>query len=646
MSYEKMLSPIRIRGLELRNRVVLPAMDTKMHTSECFVTDTLINYHAARAKGGCGLNIVEAASVNPATAPSTFLGIFDDKFIPGLKKLTDAIREAGGKSSVQMWEGGIVSKIQDPRAGALMPSDIPQMGVKAATVEEIKASVRAFGNAARICVEAGFDSLEFHGAHTYAPHCFLSPAVNRRTDEYGGSFENCMRYPLECIDAIRANMPEDMPLFIRVSVLDDYLPGGITLEMMAQFLKIAKEHGVDAVDCSRGNIFTPALDYEVPCMYIKPGYNADNCAYLRKETGLKGIAVGRINSPDVAEEIISADKADMVVIGRGQIVDPEFVNKTAEGRTEDILRCVACNQGCYNYINDPYEPHISCLQNPFVGKEALYDSLKETDNPKKIMIVGGGIGGMQAASILKKRGHDPVIYEKTDKLGGQFLLAGAISDKHEMKDASVNRGEQLIRQGVTVKLNTAVTPEMIREISPDAVIFANGAVPFTPRIPGADKMNVHGFTEVLEKKADLSGNVVIIGGGLVGLETAELIAEEYRDVTSVKVIEMLSEVGKELNTFLKNPVMGKMKRYGIELISDCRCTEIAEGTIRVEHAGAEETIPCDHVIIAAGSKPVNNAAMKMACDDLGIPYYTIGDAKAVRKALNATSEAAEIAVTL
>ena len=392
--FEHLFAPIKIRDMELKNRIILPAMGTRMAAENGAVTDKLIAYHAARAKGGCALNIVEVAAVHTPSAPAHFVSISEDYLIEGHKKLTDAIHENGGKAGIQLWQGSIAA-CMDPKAQMLVVSDM-NFGaymIKAITKEQIQEVIACYGKAAARAVEAGYDCLEFHLAHNYLPHSFLSAGFNHREDEYGGSFENRCRFPLEVIDEIRKNMPEGMPLFIRIDAQDDMLENGLTIEDVIRFCKIAKEHGVDVLDVSRGNIITAASMYEVPPIDVPNGFNIDNAARIRKETGMLTVGVGRINTAALAEEIISQDKVDMVVMGRAQLADPEFANKAHEGRIGDIVHCVGCNQGCYDGFTDvANRPHITCMRNPMIGHESEYD-LSKTETPKKVWVVGGGVAG-------------------------------------------------------------------------------------------------------------------------------------------------------------------------------------------------------------------------------------------------------------
>lgn len=642
MAFENLFSPIKIRGLELKNRVVFPAMGTKMATEDGYVTKQLIDYHAARALGGSGLNFTEVCGVHGPSNPVKFLAIHEDKYIPGLKALTDAIHAAGGKAGVQLWQGGMAAATYQ-QEGIIIPSDIKVPGsdhvIPGASIETIKEVVQSFGKAARRAVEAGFDCIEFHAGHNYSPHAFLSPAFNKRTDQYGGSLENRARYLLECIKAIRENIPEDMPLFMRIVAHDDYLEDGLTIEEMIKFCNMAKDAGVDVLNVSRGNFSSAAIKYEVPPVDLPRGFNVSNAERIKKETGMLTIAVGRINDPKQADEIIATGKADMVVIGRGQLADPEFCNKAKEGRVDDIIRCVGCNQGCFDGFVSPDMPHITCLRNPALGREDEY-SIVKTDNPKKVLIAGGGVAGLESALTLKRRGHNPILCEASDSLGGQFKLAGIAPRKGELKDAAIAMGEMVKRENIEIRLSTPVTPEIINEINPDEVIIAIGAEPIKPNIPGIDLPHVTNSHDILAGHSSAKGNIVVIGGGLVGLEVVEYLADENNSIT---VVEMLDEVAKDLGQLRKICVMESIYGAGIKTITNAKCVEIKENAVIVEKDNKLEEIPCDSVVIAVGARSRVSDELSTYCKENNIPFHIIGDAIQARRALNAIAEAAEVA---
>lgn len=639
--FDKLFEPIKIRDMELRNRVILPAMGTRMANEKSEITERLVNYHEARAKGGCGLNIVEVAAVHTPSAPANFVSISEDFHIEGHRKLTDAIHKHGGKAGIQLWQGSIAVSM-DPKAKVFVVSDMPfgQFTIPAITIKEINEIVNCYGEAARRSVEAGYDCIEFHCAHNYLPHSFLSAGFNRRTDEYGGSFENRARFPLECIKAIRANIPEGMPLLMRIGAHDDFLPNGLTIEDVIEFCKLAKDAGVDVLNVSRGNIITPASIYEVPPVDIPNGFNVEKASRIRKETGMLTIAVGRINTAKLAEEILENDKADMIVMGRAQLADPEFCNKAKAGKVEDIIHCVACNQGCYDGFCDVVNyPFITCLRNPLLGHEKEYE-IEKTNNPKKVLIAGGGMAGMEAAIVLKERGHNPVIYEASNHLGGQFITAGQSPGKEEMKNAAMSFGEIVKRAGIVINYDSKITPEIISKEKPDEVILSIGASSIELNLDGMEQKPNFKAHDVLDGKVKVQGEVCVIGGGLVGLEVADYLATAGH---KTKVVEMRDQAGADLGSLRKIAVMNKMKELQVEIITKATCTGVNSEGVIIERDGNKEVVSCDSIVVAVGARSNDSSDLVAFCEENSIPYHIIGDAKKARRALNAVQEAFDVA---
>lgn len=630
--FDHLFSPFRVRGLALKNRVVLPAMGTRF-CEDRHVTQRLIDYHVARARSGCALNIVEVSSVHTPSAPSMFVSISEDEYVPGHRALVDAIHEAGGTAGVQLWQGSIAVGM-DPQAQMLVASDLPLapgFTLPAVTREQIDEVVACYGEAARRAREAGYDCVEFHCAHNYLPHSFLSGGINHRTDEYGGSLENRARFPLACIRAIREAIGEDMALFMRIDAHDDFLEGGMTIEDTIEFCRWAADAGVDVLDVSRGNIVSAANAYEVPPIDLPPAFNVDNAARIRRETGVPTIGVGRINTPQLAEEILAEDNVDLVVMGRAQLADPDFVAKAREGRVDDIVYCVGCDQGCLDGFADMERfEAITCLRNPQLGHETDW-ALAPAASPKRVAVVGGGMAGLMAARTLKLRGHEPVVFEATDRLGGQFVTAGVAPGKAEMAAAARSQGEQVERLGVEVRRRAPFTPETLAAEKFDELIVANGAEPVTLGLEGRAPVAV----DVLEGRAQVpEGPVVVIGGGLVGLEVADQLATAGHPVT---VVEMLEQAGADLGAARKSMVMMKMAQLGVDIRTGTRFVELADGGATVEKDGARETLP-GAVVVAVGSRPVDNAGLLEAARAAGIPVHVIGDAKSARRALDATRE--------
>lgn len=644
MKFKKLFEPIVIRDLELKNKVVMSAMGT--HESGAspdgrMVTDKLIAYHVARAKGGCGLNMVEVSAVDKASSPHGFLSIAEDKYIEGFKKLNDAVHAAGGKTAIQLWQGGL-AVASDPTAEILLPNDTPlsaEYTVKAITSERLLSVIEAFGEAARRSVEAGFDAIEFHCAHNYLPHSMLSGGLNHRQDEWGGSYDNRKKFPLECIKAIRSHMPEGMPLFMRIGCHDDMLEGGLTVEEVIKFCKEAKEYGVDVLNISRGNIMTAATVYEVAPVDIPHGFNVEDAARIRKETGMLTMPCGRINTPEYAEEILEKDQADLIVMARAQLADPDFCNKAKAGDLSSIKYCLGCNQGCYDYfcksLYDPSIEHITCMRNPALLEEETM-SLKKTDKLKKVVIAGGGIAGLEAADDLMRSGHTPVIYEASNHLGGQFAIAGVAPRKDDFKNACDRAIERISELNIEVHVNTPLTADILAQEKPDAVLIAIGSSPITPPIPGIHEDYVIGSHDVLSGSEIDAKKAVVIGGGLVGIETAEFMAQKGIEVT---VVEMRDNVLTELGQLRQIGTQFALANEPITIMTKTTCNAIKDHKVMVESEGKEIELEADLVVVAVGSKTNDSKDLQEKCKEMNIPYYVVGDAVKPRLALDAIHDA-------
>ena len=637
MSYDALFAPIKLRGLELKNRVVLPGMNTKMVKNKHDIAEDLAAYHAARAAGGCALNIVEPACVCPETHAYLYLGLYTEHHSEELKKVTKAIHDNGGLACVQIWHGGFVPEAFFDKTNKRETPDT-------ITHERIQEIIKQYGASAKLAVEAGFDALEFHAAHTYLPHEFMNPSLNNRTDEYGNqSLENRCRFNLEVIREMRANMPEDMPLLMRLDAIDELMPKVTTVEETIQFINWAAEAGVDAADLSRGNAMSLATVYEVPPYNLEPGFNMDNIAAVKAGISIPVIGVGRVNTPDVANKIIEEGKIDMIAVGRGQLVDPEWCNKAKEGRTDEIRLCIGCTQGCYDKVVDPKANHITCTRNPMLCLE--YKGLPKTDSPKNVMVIGAGIGGLLTAQFLKARGHNPTIYEASEKAGGQFVLAGAAPKKQEFAAAVEWEVKECQRRGIEIKTGVTVTPELIAEVKPDHVVIATGAHYVAPEIPGIDSADVVTAEDVLTGKVEPKGEVVILGGGGVGCETAQyLIGKGVKDVRVMDAKRVGNNMGMLRTMFLDIEYPGET----IKKSNKSKVTSIEDHTINYKFTDkfkktSDKSRHFDTLVVATGTVSRPTADLTAKCEELGIAYDVIGDAKQVRMGLDATADAYAVA---
>lgn len=636
--FDELFSPITVRGTQLKNRVKMPGAAVCLNDNG-YVTKKMIAYQVARARGGCGLNTVEATSMHAGTAPASLVNISEEKYVPGLTELCQAVHEAGGKVNVQLDQGGISTFYVEPELPVFIPSDKPEFGLEGASLEFMAEIRDAFGESAARAVRCGFDTVEMHISHGYGLHAFLSGAMNKRTDEYGGSLENRARFPLECIRAVRAAIPDEMPIFLRIAPFDDDVEDGLSAEDVIQFCKWAKEAGADALDVSRGNCWGHGSKYIVPPMDLPRGYNVDNAARLKRETGMIVVGVGRINDPEQANGYIASGKVDMVDIGRAQMADPEFCNKAKEGRVEDIVRCIGCLEGCFDRCHNPDYEHTTCLWNPAMGEEEAY-KLIPTENPKKVLVVGGGVAGMELAQTLHARGHRVILAEQDSELGGLFRLAGVAPRKEETLAAVRARAGQVLRSGVEVRLNTRVDAALIDSLAPDIVIFATGGTPISLQIPGIDSPRVVGYQEVLQGKVKPEGRIVVVGGGLVGVETAEYL---YNGTNEITIVEMGRNIAGDAGATRGGFIEEALEEKNIHCVTKAKAAQVTDSALVVELKKRTDEIPADYIVVAVGSTPIPQDELIAHCESKGIETYLTGDAKTIGFAIDAIADAAALA---
>ncbi|HHW44315.1 MAG TPA: FAD-dependent oxidoreductase, partial [Desulfotomaculum sp.] len=473
MKTNRLFQPIKINNVELKNRLVMPAMVTCFGNRDNTVSERLIAYHAARAKGGFGLNIVENFAVHPeGKAFKEVLGLWDDKFIPGSRNLTDAVHRNGGKIFAQIYHAGSQTTEEVIGTQPVAPSAFlhPFLGTlpRELSPVEIEEIIEAFGIAALRSREAGFDGVEVHGSHGYLVAEFMSPYTNRRTDEYGGDLLGRMRFPVEIIKSIRWRVGKDFPVIIRIAG-DERVSEGRTLEESRVVARILEEAGYDGLHVTTAT--TATMPYIAPPYYAPPALNTTYAEVIKKCVTIPVITTGRINDPLIAECILAEGRADLVGMGRASIADPDLPKKLAAGLIEDIRPCVGCLQGCIGniYFNRP----ITCLANPEVGREEEM-VLSPAVKVKKVLVVGGGPAGLEAARVAARRGHRVILCEKNGKLGGQLNLAAVPPHKQGMAQLVKYMVTQVRKARVEVCLNTEVGLELIKRISPDMVIVATG----------------------------------------------------------------------------------------------------------------------------------------------------------------------------
>ncbi|WFD08885.1 FAD-dependent oxidoreductase [Tepidibacter hydrothermalis] len=631
--FKKIFKSIKINNLEIKNRLVSTGLATNYCNKDGTVTQRYIEYNEAKAKGGWGLIITENYAIDEVQKGSPFLpGLWNDEQIEGHSKLTEKVHNCGGKIVAQISHPGRQAKSFLTGAQSVAPSPIKDPTIDEMphelTVEEIKVIVKKFSDAALRVKKAGFDGVEIQGGHGYLINQFLSPFSNKRSDEYGGTILNRCRFILEIIDSVREKVGEDFLVSIRISA-DEFVDGGLTIEDSKVIARILENAGIDVINVSFAVYKT--LHYNVPPAAVPHAFAVDLAAEIKKVVSIPVITVGRINDPFIAETVLLSDKADLVAMGRAGLADPELPNKAEEGRVEDIIRCIGCLQGC---VGRPLKGQpASCLVNPLSGKEKEFD-IKKTNNKKKVFVAGGGVAGMEAAIILAKRGHEVHLFEKEPQLGGQWLLAAVPPHKEELNTLTVWQRTQLNKLGVNIYLNTELTKEIIDKEKPDAVIIATGATPFVPNIPGKNSDNVILANEVLAGSDKIGKNVVVIGGGQVGAETAAHLANHGHKVNIVEMQDSIVKMGIPLvNYFL----MKDLKENNVNIMTNTIVKEILEDSVLLERNNEVMKLDnIDTVVMAIGSKSENKLAHDLK--GKGIEIITIGDAVKVRDALSAVEE--------
>jgi 2,4-dienoyl-CoA reductase-like NADH-dependent reductase (Old Yellow Enzyme family)/thioredoxin reductase len=638
-----LFSPIKIKSLELVNRVVMPPMGTNLGNPDGTVSEANLAYIKRRARGGAGLIITEISSVHPSgSAIANELGAYDDRFISGLKKIADAVHDAGGKVALQLHHAGRESFYLLQQGKALAPSAIPSLvfGLtpREITREEIQEIITAFGAAARRGMEAGFDAVEVHGAHGYLLTQFLSALSNKRDDEYGGSLSNRSRFMTEVLREVRKTVGPDFPISLRLSV-EECIKSGYTVEDIRPILPSLVEAGADILHASLGTHGSPGGITSASPEY-QPGFNVWRAKKLKEAVGVPVIAVGRFTDPFLADEVIARGEADLVAFGRQFLADPDFLIKAREGRTEDIRKCIACNQGCIERLILG-EGKIRCALNPETGQEIIYPQ-GPAEIRRSVWVVGAGPGGLTAAFEAARLGHKVTLFEKGEETGGQLRFASKAPFKDHYGVWASWLTSQAKKMGVIVHTGTEVTESMLSEGNPEAVILASGGEQIKPDIPGIDLPLVCNAWQVLGGAVPPGKHAVVIGGVLIGMETADYLCKKGTQVTLVEVLKRspvlkITSHGYMLHT--------RLKEAGCRLLFNTVIKKIEGSSVTVLIEGREQILsPVDQVIIAVGLEP--RKELKEILQTRKIRHFIIGDALQPRRIIEATEEGARAAWNL
>ena len=641
-NFPTLFSSVCLGPLTLPNRLVMAPLVSLFASYGGEVTSKMVDYYAARARGGVGLITVEATYVEPRGMNfRQQLAADHDGRIPGLSKLAAAIQKEGARASLQLVHYGRIARSRVTGRLPVAPSPIPTVGgdtPQELSPQEIAEVVESFAKAAMRVKTAGFDAVEIHMAHGYLVHSFLSPFSNRRTDEYGGDTEGRTRFAREIIAAVRRLVGPDFPVLAKISG-DEYLGSGpqIDITEAAKIARIITDAGLDGITVS-GGVKHETGHYVAPPMSVPRGFHVPKAAAIRVAIRKPVTVVGRIPTPELAEEILASGQADLIAMGRALLADPELPEKARGGRMAEICPCIACNY-CNGQVD--IEVGLGCLANPRSGRETARPWVP-AGKKKRVVVVGGGPGGLMAGITAARRGHKAFLLEETDRLGGMLRVAALPPHKEEVGRLVNWLVYEVKRNGVEIRLKHKADWGMIRSFDPDAVILAAGAKP-APLAPGLENENLIFAEEVLEGSVKLGPRVAVIGGGVVGCETAEFLAVRGHQVT---LIEQESDVALKVHPRPRRLLVDRLVGLGIHIQILARAQKWSKGCLTMERGELEwEMSGLDHLIMAEGYMPRNELALNLA-DQLSARVDIIGDARQPRSAAEALREGFEAAYAL
>jgi flavanone/flavanol-cleaving reductase len=637
--YPHLFSPLRVGPLTLKNRIEAAPTSLAELSPQGYLTRENIAFYKLKAKGGAAVVTIGESIVHTPTGRSHPKQIpLDDKgVIPSLVEAADAIHQYGAIASIELSHGGMQCDPvflggRNPIGPSARTVDIGfrTEGTNTVEVEEMSEALmdeiaNAYAEAAATVKLAGFDMCMVHAAHGWLLAQFLSPLINTRTDDYGGSAENRARFPLVVLDRIRGRVGKDFPIELRMGG-SELAEGGYTIEDAVVFAKMA-ESKVDLLHVSAGaHYFIDTMTVMHPSMFVPHGCNVYLAEAVKKAVGIPVTTVGGLSDPAQMEEIIATGKADVVAIARGLLADPELPKKAQLGRDTEIVHCLRC----FECIGGMFVTSTTkCAVNPIIGREFEAGFPVPPAEPKKVMIVGGGPAGMQAAITAAERGHSVVLCEKSDSLGGALRCAEGVSFKEDLDRFKLYLIRKVISLPITVVLNTEITPRLVEVGGPDVVIVSVGAEPIIPAIPGVDRDSVILAADA-HSSENIGNRVLVVGGGLVGCETGLHLAQQGKDVT---IVEMLDEVAQDANIMHRRGLMLELAK-SVAIRTGLTCVEITgEGVVAVDRGGNRESLPCDTVVLAVGYRSCTDVVDALA--GTAPEVMTIGDCVKPRKVLQA-----------
>ncbi|WDP89532.1 MAG: FAD-dependent oxidoreductase [Desulfobacter sp.] len=644
--YPDLFSPVTINALAIRNRIAYPSLGL-LFSYDTKLNDRYYHFFEEIARGGAGIVTVGPVGVDFIGSGFVPLSLAADEATADFSKAASLIRNQGASPWIQLFHAGAYAhpfliNNDTPMAPSAVFSRYSKTTPREMSYDDIKGVQTAFADAAARAKEAGFDGVEIIGSAGYLITQFLSPLKNLRTDEYGGSFENRTRFPREIIEMVRDRVGPDFPIGVRMAG-NDFVEGSTTDETTPEIARVYEAAGADILNVTGGWHESPVP--QLPMDLPRAGFSflAMN---IKAAVSIPVMASNRISTPDQADKIIRDGQADMVNLGRVLIADPFWPQKAMEGRPEEIRPCVACSQGCTDELFNGRP--ISCIGNARAGFEAER-SIQKAGSPKKVMIAGAGVAGLEAAITAARAGHGVHLYEKTGEIGGQIPIAAAPPHKSELLEYLRYYRAMLKKYKIPVSLNTKVDETLIQKEDPDHLIVAQGARPLMPPIPGIDDPCVRSAWDVLAQDPPLGKRVAVIGGGAVGLETAHFVAAKgcltpemlhflmtyqalspdrlrqymFKGTSTVTVFEMLEKAGQDLGKSTKWILMGNLDRHGVKIRTSAKVVSIKGGKVTFDQEGSVHTDAFDTVILALGSTSVNT--LEKTADELGIPCTVIGD---------------------
>jgi len=632
----KLFEPIVLGTMEVKNRIVMPALGLGL-AADSKVTERFKAFYAERARGGVGLIVVGLA---PPLSAGDFIhgtiGIYKDEFIPGLRDFVELIHRCGAKVAVQISALHLLEKA-DGSIELVGPSNISvekhanAQKPRPLTIDEIKRVIASYGEGARRAKEAGFDAVELNAlAGTGLGSYFLSAHTNNRTDEYGGNITNRAQFLLEAVESMKQKTGSDYPLLCRISGAD-FMDGGNTLEDIKTVAPLLEKAGIHAL-----NVTTGWHESRVP--FIQMSIPRGNWIYLAE--GVKSVVtipvIGgtRINDPVLAEKILAEKRVDMVYAARALIADPEWPNKAEAGQLDEIRLCTACCT-CFDTVVE-MRP-VACAINARAGREAE-SKIERAEKIKDVFVIGGGPAGMEAARVAAMRGHHVTLADNRDQLGGQLLLAVLPPYKEELAGLTKYLSGQMRKLDIEIRLGETVTMGTLEKAKPDVVIVATGASPIVPDIQGVNNENVVMALDVLTGKKEAGSNVLVVGGGMVGCETAEFLVGKGKKVT---ILEMLGRIGADIERTNRWVVIGRLRKLGVRMEANAKVENITYKGVDARRDGSIESFDCDTVVIAVGMQPDCTLAQEL--DGRVKEIHVIGDSAKPGKIAQAIESAFAVA---